>query len=204
MKGLLSLLFCFLPILGASAQDTALLQHLTQANSSTTGLQASFTETKTSAAKKAPKVSNGTLYILDADKIAMHYDAPAGDLFIINGSDFYMRRGKQEKRFDTTKNKRMNELSNTLFACLLGKPAPLAEGAHFTYENKGDELVLTFTAKKKQPRGYERIILIYDAKSDIPLIKQMQMDEFGGTSTLYVLSNIQTSPSIKPEVFKIP
>ena len=136
--------------------------------------------------------------------MAQHYKAPCPDVLIINADDFYMVRGKKTNKFNTAKNKPMRSLRNTLLYCLHGKPAVLAaeNGAAITAEKtaKGYEVVLV--SAKKTPRGYAKIVLLYDLKSK--LLRSMQMDEYNGNSTLYEMSGVKTNGNVDATVFDIP
>ena len=98
----------------------------------------------------------------------------------------------------------MRSLRNTLLYCLHGKPAVLAaeNGAAITAEKtaKGYEVVLV--SAKKTPRGYAKIVLLYDLKSK--LLRSMQMDEYNGNSTLYEMSALKTNSQVDAKVFDIP
>lgn len=187
------------------AQDTqTTLALIEKANAGINQIESPFTQTKTIAANGKEIKSNGTLYILEADKMAMHYQAPATDLLIINGEQFYMIRGKKKNRFNTEKNKAMRNLRNTLLYCVHGKPALLAQenNATLTVSTNQNGYTVVLTSQKKTPRGYEKIILNYDAKSK--LLTRMQMDEWNGNSTLYEMNGIKTGGNINPQVFDIP
>lgn len=175
-----------------------------KANAEINQIESQFTQTKTIAANEKKIKSSGTLYIKDDDKMAMHYHAPATDLLIINGEQFYMIRGKKKNRFNTGKNKAMRSLRNTLLYCVHGKPALLAQenNATLTVNTDNEGYTVILTSQKKTPRGYEKIILNYDAKSK--LLTRMQMDEWNGNSTLYEMSRINTNGNIAPKQFEIP
>ncbi len=195
---------CLLCTLFVQAQDNAALAAIEKANAQISTLESHFVQTETSAAKKGAVRTEGTLYLSGKDKMAMHYQAPATDLLVINGTDFYMQRGKREKRYDTGKNKAMGQLSNTLLQCLHGTPGQLAQeiGATLAAKKEAKGYVITLTSTKKQARGYAKIILTYDLKT--LLLNKMQMDEWNGSSTTYEMNGVKTNASVKPEVFDIP
>ena len=136
--------------------------------------------------------------------MAQHYQAPTADVLIINGSDFYMVRGKKKNKFNTAKNKTMRSLRNTLLYCVHGKPAALAaeNGAEITAVQKSDGYEVTLVSTKKTARGYAKIVLLYDLKTK--LLTRMQMNEYNGNSTLYQLSGLRTNQPIDASVYVIP
>lgn len=187
------------------AQDhTAALAQIEKANAAINCITGNFAQTKTIAANGKEIKSDGTLYLSETDKMAMHYNAPATDLLIIDGNRFYMIRGKKKNNFNTDKNKAMRSLRNTLLYCVHGKPAQLAEenNADISVSQEKTGTIVTLISKKKTPRGYEKILLTYDPKSH--LLTRMEMIEWGGNSTLYEMSELKTGIPVSPSVFDIP
>lgn len=187
------------------AQDNnATLAKIEKANAAITSIEGKFAQTKTIAANGKETKSDGTIYISDSDKMAMHYNAPSTDLLIINGEQFYMIRGKKKNNFNTEKNKAMRSLRNTLLYCIHGNPALLAEenGADISVSNEATGTVVTLTTQKKTPRGYEKIVLNYDAKTN--LLTRMEMIEWGGNSTVYEMNGLKVNGDIDASVYEIP
>lgn len=187
------------------AQDNqAILAQIEKANADITSIEGKFAQTKTIAANGKQIKSDGTLYISDSDKMAMHYNAPSNDLLIINGERFYMIRGKKKNDFNTAKNKAMRSLRNTLLYCVHGKPAQLAEenNANISASKESEGLIVTLTSQKKTARGYKKIILNYDSQSQ--LLTRMEMIEWGGNSTVYEISGIKTNATFPVTVYEIP
>lgn len=187
------------------AQDNqAILTQIEKGNAAITSIEGKFAQTKIIAANGKEIKSEGSIYLSDSDKMAMHYDAPSTDLLIINGDRFYMIRGKKKNNFNTEKNKAMRSLRNTLLYCLHGQPALLAKenNADIAVEQKGRNTIVTLTSQKKTPRGYEKIILHYNTQSSI--LTRMEMIEWGGNSTIYEMSNLKTNGNIDTVVYTIP
>lgn len=180
------------------------LTEIEKANAAYKTIEGAFTRTQVNAAKGKSVKTEGTLYIAGEDQMAQHYTAPCPDVLIINGDDFYMVRGKKDNKFNTAKNKTMRGLRNTLLYCVHGKPAALAaeNGAKITAEKKGNGYEVTLVSTKKTPRGYAKIVLLYDLKSK--LLTTMQMDEYNGNSTLYEMSGLKTNAHVDAKVFEIP
>lgn len=202
MKRVLFILCLFVSV-ALQAQNTALTE-IEKANAAYKTIQGKFTQTKTSSAKGTKVQSEGLLYISGDEQMAQHYQAPSTDVLIINGNDFYMIRGKKKNKFNTDKNKTMRSLRNTLLYCVHGKPAALAteNGAEITAAKKGNGYEVTLVSTKKTPRGYAKIVLLYDLKTK--LLIQMQMDEYNGNSTLYQMSDLHTNQPIDAAVYTIP
>ena len=202
MKRLLFILGLFVCI-GLHAQND-ILSEIEKGNAAYNTIQGDFTQTKTLAAKGTKVQSEGMLYISGDHQMAQHYQAPSADVLIINGSDFYMVRGKKKNKFNTAKNKTMRSLRNTLLYCVHGKPAALAaeNGAEITAVQKSDGYEVTLVSTKKTARGYAKIVLLYDLKTK--LLTRMQMNEYNGNSTLYQMSGLRTNKPIDASVYVIP
>lgn len=188
--------------LHAQENTAALLTQIEKANAAFTTIEGHFAQTKSIAANGKEIKSEGTLYLSGTDKMAMHYNAPSTDLLIINGTRFYMIRGKKKNDFNTEKNKAMRSLRNTLLYCVHGQPARLAEenGAEMEVKSENGTDIVTLVAKKKTPRGYEKIVLHYDAKTH--LLTRMEMIEWGGNATLYEMSGLKTNAPIDASVYE--
>ena len=186
-----------------SAQNN-ILTDIEKANAACKTVEGAFTRTQTNAAKGTTETDKGILYLSGEDQMAQHYSAPCPDVLIINGDDFYMVRGKKTNKFNTAKNKTMRGLRNTLLYCLHGKPGTLAaeNGASITAEKKANGYEVVLVSAKKTPRGYAKIVLVYDLKTK--LLSSMQMDEYNGNSTLYQMSGVKTNGAVDAKVFDIP
>ena len=182
----------------------AILTQIEKGNAAITSIEGKFAKTKIIAANGKEIKSEGTIYLSDSDKMAMHYDAPSTDLLIINENHFYMIRGKKKNNFNTEKNKAMRSLRNTLLYCLHGQPALLAKenNAEIAVKQEGTSTIVTLTSQKKTPRGYEKIILHYNTQSHI--LTRMEMVEWGGNSTIYEMSDLKTNGNIDTTVYVIP
>lgn len=198
----IALMLCALAHAQSDNQTT--LAQIEKTNADISSIEGKFAQTKKLAANGKEIKSDGTLYISETDKMAMHYNAPSTDLLIINGERFYMIRGKKKNNFNTEKNKAMRSLRNTLLYCVHGQPARLAEenNADISVSKEASGTVITLTSQKKTPRGYEKIVLNYDNKSH--LLTRMEMVEWGGNSTLYEMSNLKTNIPINASVYTIP
>lgn len=202
MKTLLLTICLFISTM-ISAQNN-ILTEIEKANEAYKTVEGIFTRTQTSAAKGTTETDKGVLYLSGEDQMAQHYQAPSADVLIINGDDFYMVRGKKTNKFNTAKNKPMRSLRNTLLYCLHGKPGALAaeNGAAITAEKKAKGYEVVLVSAKKTPRGYAKIVLMYDLKNKA--LTSMQMDEYNGNSTLYEMSGVKTNGSVDAKVFEIP
>lgn len=202
MKNIL-LLICLSVSIAAGAQNDVLTV-VEKANAAYNTVEGAFTRTQINKAKGTTETDKGILYLAGEDRMAQHYAAPSADVLIINGDDFYMVRGKKTNKFNTAKNKTMLGLRNTLLYCLHGKPAALAaeNGATIAAEKKAKGYEVVLTSAKKTPRGYAKIVLMYDLKNKT--LTSMQMDEYNGNSTLYEMSGVKTNGEVDAKVFEVP
>ena len=202
MKNILFVICLFIST--AIGAQNNILTEIEKANAAYKTVEGTFTRTQTNKAKGTTETDKGILYLSGEDQMAQHYQAPSADVLIINGDDFYMVRGKKTNKFNTAKNKTMRGLRNTLLYCLHGKPGALAaeNGAEITAEKKAKGYEVVLVSAKKTPRGYAKIVLMYDLKNKT--LTSMQMDEYNGNSTLYEMSGVKTNENVDAKVFEIP
>ena len=202
MKNILFVICLFIST--AIGAQNNILTEIEKANAAYKTVEGTFTRTQTNKAKGTTETDKGILYLSGEDQMAQHYQAPSADVLIINGDDFYMVRGKKTNKFNTAKNKPMRSLRNTLLYCLHGKPGTLAaeNGAEITAEKKAKGYEVVLVSAKKTPRGYAKIVLMYDLKNKT--LTSMQMDEYNGNSTLYEMSGVKTNGNVDAKVFEIP
>jgi len=202
MKNILFVICLFIST--AIGAQNNILTEIEKANAVYKTVEGTFTRTQTNKAKGTTEADKGILYLSGEDQMAQHYQAPSADVLIINGDDFYMVRGKKTNKFNTAKNKTMRGLRNTLLYCLHGKPGALAaeNGAEITAEKKAKGYEVVLVSAKKTPRGYAKIVLMYDLKNKT--LTSMQMDEYNGNSTLYEMSGVKTNGKVDAKVFEIP
>ena len=202
MKNILFVICLFIST--AIGAQNNILTEIEKANAAYKTVEGTFTRTQTNAAKGKTETDKGILYLSGEDQMAQHYQAPSADVLIINGDDFYMVRGKKTNKFNTAKNKPMRSLRNTLLYCLHGKPGTLAaeNGAEITAEKKAKGYEVVLVSAKKTPRGYAKIVLMYDLNNKT--LTSMQMDEYNGNSTLYEMSGVKTNGNVDAKVFDIP
>ena len=202
MKNILFVICLFIST--AIGAQNNILTEIEKANVAYKTVEGTFTRTQTNKAKGTTETDKGILYLSGEDQMAQHYQAPSADVLIINGDDFYMVRGKKTNKFNTAKNKTMRGLRNTLLYCLHGKPGALAaeNGAEITAEKKAKGYEVVLVSAKKTPRGYAKIVLMYDLKNKT--LTSMQMDEYNGNSTLYEMSGVKTNGNVDAKVFEIP
>lgn len=202
MKNILFVICLFIST--AIGAQNNILTEIEKVNAAYKTVEGTFTRTQTNKAKGTTEADKGILYLSGEDQMAQHYQAPSADVLIINGDDFYMVRGKKTNKFNTAKNKTMRGLRNTLLYCLHGKPGALAaeNGAEITAEKKAKGYEVVLVSAKKTPRGYAKIVLMYDLKNKT--LTSMQMDEYNGNSTLYEMSGVKTNGNVDAKVFDIP
>ena len=142
-----------------------------------------FSEVRTPASKgQKPVTLKGQLEYKAPEYLSMDYDN--GEKFLLDGDSMTMVRDGNTVSFDTSKNLLMRGLKHALMYSFSGKLQDLSaeQGADIEAVKKGNQYVVSLTAKKKSARGYSRIIVRYDLKG---ALVDMQMDEVTGASTFY-------------------
>ncbi|MGN0188377.1 MAG: outer membrane lipoprotein carrier protein LolA [Candidatus Cryptobacteroides sp.] len=166
-------------------------------------LTATFAQAKVLVSGKEI-TSGGKLYFSAPDRMSMIYDNPEGDLFIIDGADLYMSKGKTAHLYDTKKNALMGSLSATLLHCVRGEIEELAEenDADVKTESLKGSIRVTITARKKVAKGYSSIILLYDAAAST--LTKMELVEPNGIRNIYEMSSFAVNPPVDDAVYSYP
>lgn len=144
-----------------------------------------FTETRTSAKGESVTLSGRLEYKPDS-YLSMTYDN--GELFLIDGMKMTIRRDGKENLFDLNKNLMMKNLSHALLYSFRGTLVSLSQEQKTLIDARFDDkgqCVVTLRATKPSARGYNCIVVYYDARTYA--IKSMRMDEFSGASTYYTM-----------------
>lgn len=168
-----------------------------------TSIEASFTHVKTIKASGKSSTFTGTCYYKGPDKMAMIYEQESEGL-VLNGKDFFVRRGGKAHKGDINKVKQMGQLSSILFSCIRGHAADVAteHNATLTTKKEKGSIVATMTAKKKSSKGFSKIILRY-RQSD-GMLEYIRMEEFSGTTNEYTLTGQKSGVTIPADRFTIP
>lgn len=186
---------CLLPLTAAAQSDETgkTLEKIGKKNEGRNAFSGRFTQTKRLVSKKEIK-SEGMLHFNAPDKLAMLYDKPEGDQFIINADKMLVDREGKSNRFDLAKNKSMNTLAVTILYSLQGKVSELAEicNADIEASSKGSGWQITLTAKTKAAKGYSEIVLDYKADGSLA---SMKMTEFSGICTIYEMDSVTPGAS---------
>ena len=189
MKRILLTLATIAAGLSLSAQTGSdLLKKIADAPLRSETVISKFSEVRT----PSPMMANAKTVTLTGDLtyknttfLSMIYDN--GEMFAINGNSMVINRDGHNQVFDTSKNLMMQGLSHALIYTFEGKLSDLAQeqNADIKAEKKGNEIVVTLTARQKSARGYSTIVVSYDAKTYA--IRSMRMDEFTGASSYYTM-----------------
>ena len=185
-KVLLTLVVLLGQILTLNAQSSdQLLEKIEKANSNLKTRSMNFTELREPAGKAAKQL-DGTLTYDPKSGLVMNYTDP-NEHFVINGNTMTVKREGLELFFDLTKNKSMKTLSTMLMSSFDGKLRTLANDnkASIAATSLKGCTEVTMQALKKAVKGYAKIILRYDEKTN--QIIYMMLEEFDGTKTTYEL-----------------
>lgn len=187
----------------AFAADADVYEKIEKANASKTNMQGHFDHTRLIKVSGKTVKMEGILYFTAPDKLGMHYTTPRGDKLVINGRNVFIHNAQYAdgRLFDTASNPVIAGLSSTLLNCIKGKIRTVASenDATLSLKDDGKHYVITATVSKKSSRGYAKIIVMY-RKSDCVLVKMVTESDAGVVNT-YLISDILTSVTNKPEVF---
>lgn len=203
MKKTITAIILALSVLTARAGNDQSLDALKSKCLQYQTLTATFSQAKVLLSGKKI-TSGGKLYFSAPDRMSMIYDNPEGDLFIIDGSNLYMSKGKIAHLYDTKKNALMGSLSATLLHCVRGEVEALAaeNDADIKVESLKGSVQVTITARKKVAKGYSSIILLYNASN--ATLTRMELVEPNGIRNIYEMSSFAVNPSVDDAVYSYP
>lgn len=180
----------------AGNNDAFILSQIEAKNETLKTAECTFTQVRAVPAAKTSVDMAGELYFDSSKKLAMLYSKPSGEYFVVNGDILKMNKGGKKNQFDLTKVPMMNSLCKTLFCCIQGKIRTLAVevNADCAVGETATSYVVTLTAKKKEVKGYAKIVLTYNKKTC--LIDEMVMEEFTGVKNTYKMTSLKKNVTI--------
>jgi len=148
-------------------------------------LNGKFSEIRTTPSKKVTNLTGVLEYRKGGDYLSMKYDN--GDSFLIDGMKMTICSGGKTTVLDLQKNIMMRKLKDLLFNALSGKISVISKDndTDILASSLGGLYVVNLMARKKSPRGYSKITMVYDAASYV--IKSMEMVEVTGAVTSYTM-----------------
>ena len=151
-------------------------------------IEGDFAQTRCIAASGKTIEKAGHITLVYPDNLDMNYSNPDGEYFILHGNEMSMNMDGKKNKVDTEKNKRTHTFATTLLNCIKGdwEQAAADNDADTVVKEEGGNKIVTLTAKKKAPRGYARIELTYNKAG---MLNKMILEEFGGVTNTYVMSN---------------
>jgi len=201
---LLSAIAFIMPMMAfAGNNDAYILSKIESSNESLKTAECVFTQTRAVPAAKTSVAMDGNFYFTNENKLALLYNKPAGEYFVVNGNTLSMNKGGKKTSYDLTKVPMMNSLVKTLFNCVQGRVRYLAVevNADYAVEETSTAYVVTLTAKKKEVKGYAKIVLTYNKKTCI--LEEMLMEEFSGVTNSYKFSSIKKNVAVSDDKFAV-
>lgn len=186
----------------AGSNDSFILSKIESSNETVKSLTATFTADRTVTASGLKSTGNGDLYFTPG-RLSMLYNTPAGEYFIINGNQMSMNRNGRKAVYDLTKTPMMSGLSKMLLCSIQGKVRTLAVdvNADIAVSETSSSYVVTLTAKKKEVKGYAKIVITYSKTGCI--IQSLETDEFSGVVTVYTMAGTKKNAAIDDGKFLV-
>lgn len=185
MKKIILTLSALLCVFSLNAQSgETILSNIEKACGKGVNVSGRFSEVRKSADKAAaPVILAGKLAFKGTDNLEMIYDN--GNKFLIEGKVMTIVNDGVKQTFDLTKNLMMKGLSQVLICSFTGQLPTLAaeQNAIIMASKEAKDYVVTLKAQKKAVRGFNRVIVHYDATTC--KIKSMMLEEFSGAITSY-------------------
>lgn len=203
MKHTIAFLLALLAFATLHASNDATLAKIASGNQKVNSLIINFSQTKVLANKQSQSL-NGVLYYTNEGKMAMNYEKPAGDRFVISGNKVMHIKSGKRKTFDMAKTASVKSLANSLLWALSGQVQKVADAnnADIAVEESSDNYTVTLTARKRQVKGYAKLVLIYSKKNG--LLQSLSMEEFNHVVNTYSMQSVKSNTAIADQsVFAI-
>ncbi|MBP5319062.1 MAG: outer membrane lipoprotein carrier protein LolA [Paludibacteraceae bacterium] len=211
MKKTVFLLLSLVCAVAACAQKTlsesekaAFLQRLKTVSATATSIESRFVETRHVEALQSDVKASGRFYYAAPDKMALHYDDPAGDLLCVNGEDLLMVNGGRRMQTNVRQNPSARGLQRLLLACMRGDIAAMGFGrktGQITAVETDDHYQLTLVWENSASNPYRSVVLCYQ-KADLSLIS-LRMNEKNGNFAVYMFSGTRTGQPVDAARFDI-
>lgn len=185
MKRIFSIIAALIcAVTSLSAQDTqTILDKVADAHDGGRAVERRFIEKRTGKGGVTAETLTGNLKFEKPDTFIMNYDN--GDDFVIDGKLMTIVRDDNPVQFDLSKNKLMAGLSHTLLYSFRGTLNALAveQKSEIKAVATGKGYLVTLEAKKKSPRGYSKVEVLYSLE-DCSVVSIL-LEEFTGAATFY-------------------
>ena len=155
-----------------------------------TGQTATFKQVKHIVATGKDTEMSGVIKLEGNNYLELNYTNPEGDYFIIDGNKVKVNMNGKKNEVNTNRNARVRSQATTLMNCVTGNWQQAAadnDTETEVVEGKGEK-VITLTARKKQSRGYSRIVLTYEQKTGN--LTKLVLEEFSGIINTYTMTYV--------------
>ena len=184
------------------AEKQAFLQRLKTVSAATSSIESRFVETRHVEVLQSDAQASGRFYFSAPDKMALHYDHPAGDLLCINGGDLLMVSGGRRMQTNVRQNPSARGLQRLLTACMRGDIEAMGFGrkpGQIAAVETPDGWELTLTWEKSASNPYSSVVLCYQ-KQDLSLAS-LRMNEKNGNFAVYKFSATRTGQPVDASRF---
>lgn len=182
--------------LSLSAQN-GILDSIRKANKSLKTIQGNILETQYLNSGKT-KTCDGKVYFSAPDCFAVHFSNE--DEIIVNGQRVRFDHGMFHGTFNSNKSNLMNNMRCLLTYSFLGECQHLADecGYYLKTAKKGNEYVVTLTAKKKKLLNLTIVVLHYNLSYRLV---EIEYTATTGDHSAYAVKNVRYDGEVKKEVF---
>jgi outer membrane lipoprotein-sorting protein len=197
----IGLLIC----LSANAQlmsdsDSQIADKIKKDNQPYTTLTGKFKQTRHISILGEKIISSGMLYYSKPDRLAIQYDAPAGDMMLIDGDKFVMINSGRRSETTSKSNAKMRGMKAILSACLRGDVREMGAEKISCSETQQYYNVSADIDRKTNKSNISRVVLSYD-KKDMTLT-MLQTVEPDGSYSIYELTDKKIDQAIDENIFR--
>ncbi len=181
-----------------NASKNADVTKVSEANKKISTIQCPFSRTtKVAVIKDAPKPEEGNFYFQTPNNLAMKYTS--GEIFIVTEDNVSLTIGGKARTLRSG-NHHVEELSNTLLACIKGDLKSI-DGTLKSSKVKGNDIIFVIETEMKVGRNSVTSIELAYNKTDYTLTS-LKLIEKDGSYTLYELGTKTLNKSIDAKTFE--
>lgn len=180
------------------ADKNADVAKILQANKSVSTIQCPFSRTTKVAAIADAAKSEGNFYFESPNNLAMKYSD--GEIFVVTEENVSLSVGGKARTLRAG-NHHVEDLAETLVACIRGDVAAIEDGTLKSSKTQGNNIVLTISTEMKVGRNSVTTIELAYCKKDYTLV-YLKLVEKDGSYTLYELKDKTLNKAIDAKTFE--
>jgi outer membrane lipoprotein carrier protein len=209
-KIITTLLLCMIcvGVLGQSMKQVSelrkkeMITKICKVSSSIKTMQCDFNQEKILPMLNNKMVSKGKMYYKNNALLRWEYTSPYKYIFIMNGTNVYIKSAKKTSVIDTKSNGVFKEITKMIMSSVTGSCLTNSSDFKIQMYEKGDIWIAKLTPIKKQIKQMFQSITIYFNEKN-SMVYCIEMVEKKGDKTTIQLKNAKINKPINEKIFSL-